>query len=149
MRYPKPPTGWNDIHEQIVNLYILTSATDEFIKRIKFQHVMDNTHLLSTNAMLFPPHDNEHGKSIRLYANNLIQTFRRSKNLAKKVKKLEGLDYSSIHTLFSSNDIVQDILSSAGMNNDDYDDEDYDAEVVDGEVVERGLVEGFSKNWSL
>ena len=101
-RYPKPPTGWNDIHEQIVNLYILTSATDEFIKRIKFQHVMDNTHLLSTNAMLFPPHDNEHGKSIRLYANNLIQTFRRSKKPSQEGQEIRrvGLFLHTYSLLF-------------------------------------------------
>ena len=61
MRYPKPPTGWNDVHEQIVNLYNLTLATDDNIKRIKFQQVMDNIHLLSTNALLFPSNDDEHG----------------------------------------------------------------------------------------
>ena len=146
MRYPKPPTGWNDIHEQIVNLYILyiiTSAKGENIKRIKFQQVMDNTHLLSTNALLFPSNDDEHGRAIRAYANQLIQNFRRSPNLDKKVKALEGLDYSSVHTLSSSNEIVQDILPSARMNNDDYDD-DYDAEVVDGTVKERGLVASFN-----
>ena len=127
MRYPKPPTGWNDIHEQIVNLYNLMSATDESIKRIKFQYVMDKTYLLSTNALLFPSNDDEHGRGIRAYANQLIQNFRRSPNLDKNVKALEGLDYSSVHTLFTSNDIIQDILSSAGMSNDDYDD-DYESD---------------------
>jgi len=143
MLYRKPPTGWNDIHEQIVNLYNLMSATDESIKRIKFQYVMDNTHLLSTNALLFPSNDDEHGRAIRAYANQLIQNFGRSPNLDKKVKALEGLDYSSVHTLSSSNEIIQDILSSAMMINDDYDD-DYDAEVADGTVKERGLVASFN-----
>jgi hypothetical protein len=133
------------MHDLIVNLYNLMSATDEGIKRLKFQFVMDNTQVLSTNARLFPTNDDEHGKAIRAYANQLIQNFRRSKNLDKKVKELEGLDYSSIHSLFSSNDIIQAILTSAKMNNDYDDEEDYDAEVIDGEVVERGLVEGFSK----
>ena len=110
------------MHDLIVNLYNLTSATDEDIKRIKFQFVMDNTHLLSTNVMLFPSNDDEHGKAIRVYANQLIQNFRRSNKSLDKVKRLEGLDYSSVHTLFSSNDIIQGILSSAGMNND-YDDD--------------------------
>ena len=69
MRQYKPPTGWNDIHELIVNLYNLTSATDESIKRIKFQYVMDKTYLLSTNALLFPSDDDVHCKAIRVYAN--------------------------------------------------------------------------------
>ena len=152
MRQYKPTTGWNDIHELIVNLYNLTSAMDEKIKRIKFQYVMDNTYLLSTNALLFPSNDDEHGKEIHVYANQLIQNFRRSPNPDKKVKKLEGLDYSSIYTLFTSNNIIQDFLSSAGKMNaggnfrdDDADyDDDYDAEVVNGAVKERGLVESFN-----
>ena len=152
MRPQKPPTGWNDIHGLVVNLYNLKSATHDNIKQFKFQFVMDNTHLLSTNAMLFPSNADEHGKTIRAYANNLIQNFRRCKSPDKEVKKLEGLDYSLLHTLFSSNNIIQDILSSpkkmntgvAFQDDDDYD-EDFDAEIIDGEVVERGLVEGFNK----
>ena len=87
MRPQKPPTGWNDIHGLVVNLYNLKSATHDNIKQFKFQFVMDNTHLLSTNAMLFPSNADEHGKAIRVYANNLIQNFRRCKNLDKEAKK--------------------------------------------------------------
>ena len=127
------------------------SSTDEDIKRIKFHTIMDNTNLLSTNALLFPSNDPQHGKAIHAYANQLIQNFRRSPNLDEKVKKLQGLDYSSIGALFSSNDIIQAILSSTKKMNaggypdddDDYHDDDYNAEVDNGAVTERGLVESF------